>query len=134
MRASLKFFTAPATVAALTVALWSAAGAHDIYTGVRSPKTGNLCCGGQDCSLTTYRERGGEFDFLTREGHWVRIDVESIIFLSIPGDPPHDDAKAAHLCYRPATDSDAMSMSDRVKSGEGQSIFLYCAFIPPGAI
>lgn len=100
--------------------------AHEIYTGVHG-RNGQLCCGGEDCSLTTYRERGGAYEFLTREGEWVEIPGERITFLPIPGDPPHDDGHAAHLCYRHANEGDG-------RQNVFGSIFLYCAFIPPGSI
>jgi hypothetical protein len=60
--------------------------AHDIYTGVHG-QNGQLCCGGGDCAPTVYRERGGTFEFLTREREWVAIPQERITFLPIPGDP-----------------------------------------------
>lgn len=102
---------------------------HDIYSGVRG-KGGVLCCGGSDCAVTLYRERGDHFDFLTRENKWVEIPKDRITFLPIPGDNPEvDDAHRAHLCYRLANDFDRQSSRDRVFD----DIFLYCAFIPPGA-
>jgi hypothetical protein len=103
---------------------------HDIYTGVYG-KGGQLCCGGEDCWATLYRERGGSFEFLTRENEWVAIPEERITFLPIPGDPRNDDSHRAHLCYRVATDSDRMTFASSNVFGQ---IFLYCAFIPPGAI
>jgi hypothetical protein len=115
---------------ALAVSLCGEAAAHDIYTGVRS-KAGALCCGGNDCAATSYREQGGRFEFLTREQQWIEIPVERIIFLPIPGDPPTNDSHHAHLCYRSATDFDREGpASTNVFDG----IFLYCAFIPPGSI
>ena len=54
---------------ALVCASFSSAGAHDIYTGVHG-KNGQLCCGGSDCAATSYRERAGQFEFLTREQRW----------------------------------------------------------------
>ena len=121
-------------VAVLSAALISAsnlaAQAHDIYTGVRG-KEGQLCCGGSDCAVTTYREQGGHFEFLTREQQWVAIPEERIIFLPIPGDSPSDDSHRAHLCYRPAT---AWDRSGRNSTNVFEDIYLYCAFIPPGAI
>jgi hypothetical protein len=114
---------------ALLAASFSEVNAHDIYTGVKG-KDGLLCCGGNDCASTTYRERGGQFEFLTREQRWVSIPEERITFLPIPGDPPANDAHHAHLCYRPATDGDRAGWrSTNVFDG----IYLYCAFIPPGA-
>lgn len=115
---------------ALAMASYSAADAHDIYTGVRG-KNGQLCCGGSDCAATTYRERGGGFEFLTREQQWVAIPQERIIFLPIPGDPPNNDLHHAHLCYRSATDYDRAGPAS---SNVFDSIYLYCAFIPPGSI
>ena len=107
-----------------------AAHAHDIYTGVTDRK-GQICCGGKDCAATIYRERAGDYEFLTRESHWVKLPQDRITFLPIPGDPPSDDAHHAHLCYRDATDA------DRVGGGQSNvfdGIYLYCAFIPPGGV
>ena len=120
------------SIAALAARL---ACAHDIYTGLHD-KSGQLCCGGADCAVTTYREHGERYEFLTRENHWVTIPKDRITFLPVPGDDyVTDRINRAHLCYREATDSDSMAgMSGNVMSGEGQSIYLYCAFIPPGAI
>ncbi len=104
--------------------------AHDIYTGVHG-NNGQLCCGGNDCAATEYRENGGRFEFLTRESEWIEIPEERITFLPIPGDPPTDNSHRAHLCYRTATDVDRLGpAAGNVFDG----IFLYCAFIPPGAI
>jgi hypothetical protein len=116
--------------AAVVVASCGASAAHDIYTGVRN-KNGLLCCGGNDCAATSYREQGGRFEFLTREQQWIEIPEERIIFLPIPGDPPTNDSHHAHLCYRSATDFDRQGPSS---SNVFDSIYLYCAFIPPGSI
>lgn len=104
--------------------------AHEIYLGLHG-KNGQLCCGGDDCALTSYRERGGAIEFLTREGEWIAIPQERITFLPIPGDAPHDDSHAAHLCYRHATENDRGGYASSSVFG---SIFLYCAFIPPGGV
>lgn len=84
---------------ALTIAPISAPRAHDIYTGVHG-KDGRLCCGGSDCAITSYREQGGAFEFLTRESRRVNIPSERITFLPVPGYLPSDDSHHAHLCYR----------------------------------
>ena len=102
----------------------------DIYTGV-SGKQGALCCGGSDYSATSYREREGRFEFLTREQEWIGIPEERIVFLPIPGDPPNDDSHHAHLCYRSATKLDRLGP---LSSNVFDDIFLYCAFIPPVSI
>ncbi len=104
--------------------------AHDIYSGVRG-KNGQLCCGGDDCAATSYREKGGRFEFFTREERWVTIPSERITFLPVPGDSPNDNSHRAHLCYRAATDYDTVSSAS---TSVFDGIFLYCAFIPPGAI
>jgi len=114
----------------LAIAPFSAAGAHDIYTGVHG-KNGQLCCGGTDCAVTSYRESRGRFEFLTRESQWIEIPEERITFLPIPGDPPDNEGHHAHLCYRSATDSDRLGPA---ASNVFEDIFLYCAFIPPGSI
>jgi hypothetical protein len=115
---------------ALAAASFSAVSAHDIYTGVHG-KNGQLCCGGDDCAATLFRERGGHYEFLTREQQWIAIPEERITFLPIPGDPPNDDSHHAHLCYRSATDNDRLGLAS---SNVFDDIFLYCAFIPPGSI
>lgn len=111
-----------------TLALCPADG-HEIYIGVHG-RNGQLCCGGDDCAATLYRERGGSYEFLTREAEWVRIPEERITFLPIPGDPPSDDAHHAHLCYRKAQADDISGIAGGNVFGP---IFLYCAFIPPGS-
>ena len=115
---------------ALAAASFSMVGAHDIYTGVHG-KNGQLCCGGDDCAATSFRERSGHYEFLTRERRWIAIPEERITFLPIPGDPPDDDSHHAHLCYRSATDNDRLGLAS---SNVFEDIFLYCAFIPPGSI
>lgn len=104
------------------------AGAHEIYTGLRG-RNGQLCCGSDDCAATSYRERGGSYQFLTRENEWVAIPEDRITFLPIPGDPPSDDTHRAHLCYRSAHAEDIPGNAGGNVFGP---IFLYCAFIPPG--
>jgi hypothetical protein len=118
-----------AIAAALLSASFSSASAHDIYTRLKG-KDGLLCCGGSDCAATTYRERGGEFEFLTREQRWVAIPEDRITFLPVPGDPPSDDTHRAHLCYRQALPADKVGWS---ASNVFDDIYLFCAFIPPGA-
>jgi hypothetical protein len=115
---------------ALVTAPLSLGRAHDIYTGVHG-KDGQLCCGGSDCAATSFRERGGQFEFLTREQRWIAIPEERITFLPVPGDPPTGDPHRAHLCYRSATDKDRLGPA---ASNVFDDIFLYCAFISPGSI
>ena len=86
-----------ALAAVLLAAPVAGANAHDIYTKLKG-RDGMLCCGGNDCAATTYRERAGGFEFLTRERRWVSIPVDRITFLPIPGDPPSDEF---HSLYRP---------------------------------
>jgi hypothetical protein len=118
-----------AVAAAMCLGAWTTADAHDIYTGLHG-KNGQLCCGGDDCSATVYRERRGGFEFLTREGTWISIPIERITFLPIPGEDLGDgDSHRAHLCYRKATDVDQMGIG---AANVFDGIFLYCAFIPPG--
>ena len=107
--------------------------AHDIYTGVTG-KNGQLCCGANDCSATVYREHGGSYEFLTREGHWIPIPQERITFLPIPGDPPSDDSHRAHLCYREPMGYERSSGSYFASTDEVQAIVLYCVFVPPGGV
>lgn len=129
MRGATRPLRYAALAGALAVAL-APASAHDIYTGLRG-KTGFLCCGGSDCAATTYRERGGRFEFETREATWVEIPAERIQFLPVPGDPPSNDSHHAHLCYRRATDYDRTAGA---AENVFDDIYLYCAFIDPGAI
>ncbi len=116
--------------AVLLAASFSGASAHDIYTRLKG-RDGMLCCGGNDCAATTYRERGGSFEFLTRERRWVSIPADRITFLPVPGDPPSNKSHHAHLCYRPALASDLIGGG---ASNVFEDIYLFCAFIPPGAI
>jgi hypothetical protein len=115
---------------ALVSASCAGVSAHDIYTGVHG-KNGQLCCGGDDCAATSYRERGGQYEFLTREQQWIVIPEDRITFLPVPGDPPTGDPHRAHLCYLTATDNDRLSAGAQ---NVFDDIFLYCAFIPPGSI
>ena len=116
---------------ALAFASYTTASAHDIYTGVHG-RNGQLCCGGNDCAATTYRERGDNYEFLTRERRWVSIPGERITFLPIPGDPPDGDGHHAHLCYRSATHLDRVTPYKR--ANVFGDIYLWCAFIPPGGV
>jgi hypothetical protein len=61
----------------------------------------------------------------------VAIPQARITFLPIPGDEPSADPHRAHLCYRRASDEDRKGPWSSNVFGD---IFLYCAFIPPGAI
>lgn len=107
---------------------------HDIYTDVHG-KNGQLCCGGSDCAVTRFREHADHYEFLTRENVWVEIPQDRITFLPIPGDDKPaidgDEQHKAHLCYRSATSYDRTGSSAANVFGD---IYLYCAFIPPGAI
>jgi hypothetical protein len=126
----MKALASAVCAGALATAPLAVSRAHEIYTGVHG-KNGQLCCGGDDCAATVYREHGGTFEFLTREHEWVTIPQERITFLPIPGDPPSDDSHHAHLCYRAATSYDRQGQA---ATNVFENIFLYCAFIPPGAI
>jgi hypothetical protein len=134
-------FAVRIAVASLLIALGAqSAQSHEIYSGVHG-KDGQLCCGGSDCKETVYRERAGHYFVLTREEHWIEIPEDRITFLPIPGDDPNekpvsDEYHRAHLCYRgPLPDGDwsVKSHDAHVFSGDGESIWLYCMFIPPGA-
>ena len=108
--------------------------AHEIYTGVKG-KDGQLCCGGTDCQATTYEERRGEFYFFTREKTWLRVPEDRITFLPVHGDEDVTTHNHAHLCYRQGTDADRMTQGDRILTDDhGALVYLYCAFVPPGAI
>lgn len=108
----------------------TSAHAHDIYSGIHG-RGGQLCCGGDDCAATVWREKGGDFEFLTREKTWVAIPAERITFLPIPGDSDEDaDPHRGHLCYRAANQTDRADRADNVFG----DIYLYCAFIPPGGV
>ena len=102
---------------------------HDIYTGIRG-KDQQLCCGGDDCFLTEYRIHKGHYLFLTKENNYVDIPEELITFLPVPGEKL-EKVNAAHLCYRGLNSTD---VGIKVIVGKEQSIYLYCAFIPPGGV
>jgi hypothetical protein len=122
----------------LLLVLTHAAFSHDIYTGVFG-KQRWPCCGGNDCAATIYRESGGRFEFLTRENEWIEIPVAHITFLPIAGDDPairpvSDESHRAHLCYfQPyAFDSNHVPDIGALFSNGRETIYLLCAFIPPG--
>jgi hypothetical protein len=128
----VKLSPLPHLAAALALALSAPppAAAHEIYSGLHG-RNGQLCCGGADCAPTTWRERRGRFEFLTRERGWVEIPEGRITFLPVPGDPAPGADHAAHFCYRAATDADRRGPAAADVFG---AIFLYCAFIAPGSI
>ena len=132
LQQTIRWHTTAAVCGAIIGWFWPThAHPHDIYTGVHG-KNGQLCCGGDDCALTIYREHGENFDFLTREKTWVTIPKDRITFLPIPGEnldtePEH----SGHLCYRHATDNDRLGYASSNVFGD---ILFYCAFIPPGSI
>ena len=117
-----------AAIAALLLPL--PALSHDIYSGIHG-RNGQLCCGGDDCFQTIWRERQGRYEFQKRDGLWVELPEDRITFLPIPGEPPDGPPNMAHLCYRMANDYDKGGPLAASVFGD---IFLYCAFIPPGAI
>jgi hypothetical protein len=116
--------------AALAMSGAQAAFGHEIYSGLRG-KSGQLCCGGEDCAGTIYRERGDTFEFLTREKTWVAIPKDRITFLPVPGDASADAPHRAHLCYRIVSSPESASSGEVFLPIGGQAIFLYCAFISP---
>lgn len=117
---------------------------HDIYNGLRG-KNSQLCCGNADCAATVYRLDHGRYYFMTRNdpqagdapaspAHEVEIPQDRITFLPIPGDTDYgDEQHHAHLCYRLAMPSDYLGNGVGV-GGVFGNIYLYCAFVPPGAI
>lgn len=42
--------------------------AHDIYTGIRNPQTGEICCDERDCKVVDAREIGEDGDSYTWRG------------------------------------------------------------------
>ena len=118
---------------AAIVALVEPTFSHEWYTGLKG-KDGQLCCGGNDCAPTLWKERGGEFFFETRDKHWVFIPQERITFLPVPGDESEQVDHRAHLCYRAPTSYDDSRPQNIFSDDAGNQIYLYCAFINPGAI
>ena len=106
---------------------------HDIYTGIRG-KDLQLCCGNSDCAATTYKNEGEHYWFLTRENHWIQIPSNRITFLPVPGDDDFTTKNHAHLCYRNVDPNEYTPGNDHLFQGDGQTIYMYCAFIPPGSI
>lgn len=120
---------------AIWVGAWlyiESAHAHDIYTGVKDPANGHICCGGSDCSRTSYREKGAAFEFQTREGNWIPIPEDRIIFLPIPGDVDDGRPNPAHICYRNKSSNEGGRDNLFTDDDNSQTIFLYCVFIVPG--
>lgn len=120
-----------AIAAVLALALVSPAQAHDIYSGLKD-RRGAICCGDTDCSVTTYRERGSAYEFLTRENEWIQISEDHITFMAVPGDPPSDDSHHAHLCYRKATSADRST--PMFAANVFGDYYVYCSFIDPGGV
>lgn len=137
MRSLLSFITLEVLVAIILCFVYmKAAYPHEIYSNLRN-KNGMLCCGGNDCARTIYRENGRKFQFLTRKQEWLEIPNDRIQFLPVPGDQPiANEDHVAHLCYRDATEYDMnLPTGGNVFIGEnGNRFYLYCAFIPPGSI
>lgn len=129
--------------AAIGFIIGTQASAHDIYTGFVG-KGNQLCCGADDCSQTVYQERGSAFYFRTKEGHWVLVPLDDITWLPIPGDKPDGTKNRAHLCYivpsSPAVAEAWKSNTEnaphhlRVSEDGMQTIWEYCAIIPPGGV
>lgn len=109
---------------------------HEIYTGVTG-RDGQLCCGADDCFVTTYYEKKTHFFFkLKPEDGGVSIDVpaDSITWTPIVGDTPDGPPNKAHLCYRKAILPSDMLNENFAKRIIDEKWLVYCAFIPPGAI
>ncbi len=108
--------------------------AHGIYDGVHG-FDGQMCCGDDDCFLTTYAEHKTHFFFRLKPADGaVELDIPEamITWQPIAGDRPDAPANSAHLCYRryQALDDNNMNF---VKRRVGDWL-VYCAFIPPGSI
>lgn len=109
---------------------------HDIYTGVTG-KDGQLCCGEDDCFVTTYEEKKQHFFFrLKKEDGEIAIDIpaDSITWTAIPGDDPGGAANKAHICYRKVVLPSDLMNPNFAKRIIDSTWLVFCAFIPPGAI
>lgn len=117
--------------------LAKAAHAHDVYTDVHG-KDGQWCCNGDgpnpDCARSEWRlvPSSTNYEFLSKEGHWITIPQDRITFLPLPGDIESGDAHRGHLCY--SSPGPGYQDPKRLMSGEGQTILFYCAFISPGGV
>ena len=109
-----------------------AASAHDIYSGVHG-KNGQLCCGGDDCAATFYRERRRPF----------RIPDARAAMDRDPRGTHHFPADSRRTATRTSIRTARIYAIARRQTPIGSAphssnvfddIFLYCAFIPPGSI
>jgi hypothetical protein len=70
----------------------SSAVAHDWYTGLVDPITGNSCCGGQDCRPVPREDvrlgQDGDLE-LFLDGAWRHADPRTILKISSPDSRVH---------------------------------------------
>ncbi len=105
---------------------------HEIYTGLHG-RTGNLCCGGSDCSVTTYRERGSRTE--TAKSPGCPCPGPDSYSCPIPGDDMSDARLGrAHLCYTTMSGYQSIMPDKTQIDDHGVATTVFCAFIPPGAI
>src|SRR5271154_4788376 len=113
-------------VAVLDLLLMWGAYAHDVYTDVHG-RDGLWCCNGDgpnpDCAQSEWRlvPNSTNYEFKSKEGHWITIPQDRITFLPLPGDIESGDTHRGHLCYA-AVPPGVWQRAERLMSGEGQTI------------
>lgn len=119
---------------------------HEWYSGLHD-KTGQLCCGADDCEPTHFKIDNGHYWLQLRDERWFEVPVYRITFLPVPEDnkPPflmHDGSEdtdvehRAHFCYvfpdeGRNPDYAAAYKAQYFLRSNGITIIFYCAFIPP---
>ena len=67
------------------------AGAHDIYSGLKSPITGSSCCTSRDCEPVPSRFADGSLE-LFANGLWTPAPREALLGVAAPDG-------ASHACW-----------------------------------
>lgn len=110
----------------------SKAKAHDIYTNLRAPGVGQLCCGGDpvtgDCEAVDDYEVhiDGSVSLSSRRyGARVLVDAGKVTWLPVPGGEDHP----VHWCGKPRG-SYAYDGSDQIDP----AYWTFCLFVTPGGV
>ena len=82
----------PVLIVLLVAAAPPPTGAHDWYTGLRSPR-GTDCCGGRDCRPVPYRMNAGAGrEEIEANGAWWPVEPDKVLAFPSPDG-------SAHACW-----------------------------------
>jgi hypothetical protein len=116
---------------------------HDIYTTLKNPSTGTICCNGRtnedgvaggDCEPTLAIAGKDSVRFWVRGQQWVTVPNAEVVFMNLPDEamafrqdvaPPEPNMVWGHFCGIPMA-----GFPDDVGHHDGWRV--YCAFYPPG--